>query len=249
MNQYFGTWGGPRDRLGPVLDAIHPTWPAKVVIISEYGFEPRWEKLLKWPLLRRSQDYRMSNDQAWEGEAANIQRRRLISEQMAVLRTKPFLVGAIFWTYQDYHMPTHYQIGLVDVHRRRRGSWTIIRDEYAPLSIDSVVLSPAAESTQEAVVVLRTRGPADSDMPVYTLHQYRRHWLVTDMEKQTLLVHSDLLLPALGLGAMWSRRIKWAMPTADYVLTLRITCPTGFTGVDRSYDTQVNRQQGLGRSV
>jgi hypothetical protein len=23
MNQYFGTWGGPKDRLGPALDAIH----------------------------------------------------------------------------------------------------------------------------------------------------------------------------------------------------------------------------------
>jgi beta-glucuronidase len=244
MNQYFGTWGGPRDRLGPALEAIHATWPAKPVIISEYGFEPRWEKLLQWPLLRRSQYYRMSDDELRDAEASDIQRRRLISEQMAVLRTKPFVVGAIFWTYQDYRTPTHYQMGLVDAHRRRRGSWTVLREEYTPLSIDSVALSPAAASTQEAEVVLRTRGPVDSDMPVYTLREYRLHWLVMNREKQTLLAHGDLLLPTLEPGATWSTRIAWPMPTTAYILTLRIIRPTGFTVVERSYDAQGNRQQG-----
>jgi hypothetical protein len=131
-------------------------------------------------------------------------------------------------------------MGLVDAQRRRRGSWTVIRDEYAPLSIDSVLLSSAAAGIQEAEIVVRTRGPIDSDMPVYTLRQYRLHWLVIDVEKQMLLEHGDLPLPTLGPGARWSTRIEWPMPTVDYVLTLRIIRPTGFTVVECSYDAQGN---------
>jgi hypothetical protein len=52
MKQYFGTWGGPKNCLGPALSAIHAAWADKPVIISEYGFELRWEKLLKCPILR-----------------------------------------------------------------------------------------------------------------------------------------------------------------------------------------------------
>ena len=45
MNAYYGTWSGPKSRLGPALDAIHATWPDKPIIISEYGFAPRWERI------------------------------------------------------------------------------------------------------------------------------------------------------------------------------------------------------------
>src|SRR6266542_3514638 len=45
MNQYFGTWVGPKQGLGPALDLIHKTWPDKTSIISEDGFEPHWNKL------------------------------------------------------------------------------------------------------------------------------------------------------------------------------------------------------------
>jgi len=243
MNQYFGTWGGPRDRLSPALDAIHATWPDKPVIISEYGFEPSWEQQLTWPLLRRSQYYRLSGAEAQEEEAADIRRRCLIGEQMAVLRTKPFIVGAIFWTYQDYRTPTHYHMGLVDAHRRRRGAWVLLRQEYAPLSVDATVSSSAAAGVQEAEIVLRTRGPIDSDMPVYTLRQYRLHWSVTGVEGQPLLARGALSLPTLGPGTTWSTRITWPMPTVISSLTLRIVRPTGFIVLARAYDLQGHRTQ------
>jgi hypothetical protein len=118
-----------------------------------------------------------------------------------------------------------------------------------PLSIDSVALFPAAPNTQRAEVVLRAFGPVDSGMPVYTLCQYRLHWLAMDMETQTLLVPGDLLLPTLGPGVTWSTRIVWPMPTAAYVLTVRVIRPTGFSVVERSDDAQGNRQQDVRRSV
>jgi beta-glucuronidase len=75
---------------------------------------------------------------AADAETADLQRRRLIREQMTVLRTKPFVAGAIFWTYQDYRTPTHDKMGVVDMYRQRRGSWAVLREEYSPVWIDYV---------------------------------------------------------------------------------------------------------------
>jgi hypothetical protein len=70
--------------------------------------------------------------------AADLERRRLISEQMTVLRAKPFVTGAIFWTYQDYRTPTDYHMSVMDARRRRRGLWAVLSEAYAP-----VVMTPS----------------------------------------------------------------------------------------------------------
>src|SRR6185369_18001053 len=42
MNEYYGGWGGPKGGLASALDQVNRGWPDKPVIISEFGFEPRW---------------------------------------------------------------------------------------------------------------------------------------------------------------------------------------------------------------
>jgi beta-galactosidase/beta-glucuronidase len=244
LNQYFGTWSGPKDRLGPALDAIHTTWPDKPVIISEYGFEPGWERLLKGPVLRRSRYYLLPKGGLGDSDAADIQRRRLISEQMAVLRTKPFVAGAIFWTYQDYRTPTNYRMGVVDARRRRRGSWAVLREEYSPVLFDSVSFAPRTASPRGVVVVLRTRGPVDNDMPAYTVRGYRLHWMVVGAQDQKLLSQGNLLLPTLSTGTTWSTRVEWPVPAEEYVVTLRVIRPTGLIVTERSYDARGDRRHG-----
>jgi hypothetical protein len=133
----------------------------------------------------------------------------------------------------------------VDAHRRRRGSWAVLREEYAPVLIDSVALPAAQAGTQEAEIALRTRGSVDSDMPAYTVWGYRLHWQVVRVENQELHAHGDLLCPTLAPAVTWSARIAWPLPAGDYVLTLRIIRPTGFVVVERSYDGQGNRWQGF----
>ena len=240
MNQYFGTWGGPKDELSAALDAIHAAWPDKPIIISEYGFEPRWQRLRKRPILRRSQYYLLPEDVAADSEAADVLRRQLIVDQMAVMRQKPFLAGAIFWTYQDYRTPTDYKMGVVDAQRRRRGSWRTLRDEYAPVLIDSVSVSPPAESVQHAVVVLRARGPIERDMPAYTLRGYRLHWTVAGKKDGRIVSEGELALPMLAPGTTWSARVEWPVPTQDYLLTFRLLRPAGFMVLERVYDAQGN---------
>jgi hypothetical protein len=240
MNQYFGTWVGPKQGLGPALDLIHKTWPEKTIIISEYGFEPHWNAL--WgpatASLNMDEYYFVSEDTPSDSEEADIVRRQLITEQLEIFRSKPFVAGAIFWTYQDYRTRSNFIMGLVDFNRNRRGSWEALREEYAPALIDSLTLSPMTESKRIATVVLRTRGPVDMDMPVYTLRGYSLHWAVTSPDGSTKFSEGDVPLPTLAPALQWSGDIEYTVPTEEYIITVSIVRPTGYSVIERSYNAK-----------
>lgn len=240
MNQYFGTWVGPKQGLGAALDRIHQTWPEKAIIISEYGFEPHWNEL--WGPATASLDadqyYFIPDGTPSDSEAADIIRRQLIVEQMAIFRSKPFVSGAIFWTYQDYRTRSNFIMGLVDYDRNRRGSWEILRDEYAPALIDSLSLSPVVDDQQTATILLHTRGPIEVDMPVYTLRGYTLHWAVTSPDGKAVFSDGDVSLPTLPPASQWSGDIPFLIPATDYIVTVSIIRPTGFSVTDRSYNSQ-----------
>jgi hypothetical protein len=239
MNQYFGTWHGPKDVLGQVLDRVHALWPDKVVLISEYGFESHWN--VPWGPPSRSLDpsryYFIPEDVPADAEEADAQRRRVIVEQMEILRSKPFVAAAIFWCYQDYRTPSGFVMGVVDAERNRRGSWWLLRQEYTPVRIESLTLGPAPGGDQRAAVTLRTRGPVETDMPAYTLRGYTLHWALTSPDGGIVFSEGDLPLPTLEPGSEWSGEVGWAVPEAAYRITMRVVRPTGFAAVERSYDS------------
>ncbi|MCX7683182.1 MAG: DUF2723 domain-containing protein, partial [Anaerolineae bacterium] len=230
MNQYFGTWAGPKTNLSQALDAIHAAWPDKVVIISEFGFEPRWNRWWGPPTseLDPAQYYFIPEDVPPDSEEADAQRRLLIAEQMAILRSKPFVAAAIFWTYQDYRTPTGFMMGVVDAQRNRRGSWHLLREEYAPALIESATFAPAPDDTRSVTVTLRTRGPVEVDMPAYTLRGYLLRWAVTSPDGSATFSEGEVALPVLEPGARWSGQIAWRAPQAEHVFTINIVRPTGF---------------------
>jgi beta-glucuronidase len=243
MNQYFGTWVGPKQGLGPALDVIHKTWPEKTVIISEYGFEPHWNDL--WgpatPSLNEQDYYFVPDGTPSTSDEADLVRQQLIAEQLDVFRSKPFVAGAIFWTYQDYRTRSNFIMGLVDSDRNRRGSWEVIREEYAPILIDSMQLSPAAEGQQTATVHLHTRGPIDVDMPAYTLRDYSFHWVLTSPDDSKIFSKGDIGLPRLTPASQWSGNFVFNIPTEKYIVTLRVIRPTGYTVVEHSFDEEGNQ--------
>jgi beta-galactosidase/beta-glucuronidase len=238
MNQYFGTWVGAKQGLGPALDLIHKNWPDKTIIISEYGFEPHWNRL--WgpatSTLDEDQYYFVPEATPSDSEDADLVRRQLISEQMEVFRSKPFVAGAIFWTYQDYRTRSNFIMGLVDFNRNRRGSWEVLREEYAPALIDSLSLSPTADGKRVALVGLHTRGPVDVDMPAYTLRGYSLHWAVTSADASTEFSDGDIPLPTLVPASQWSGEIPFSQPSEEYRITLSIIRPTGYSVTERSYN-------------
>ena len=240
MNQYFGTWVGPKQGLSPALDLIHETWPEKTVIISEYGFEPHWNALWGPPTssLNAEEYYFVPDDTLSDSEAADIVRRQLITEQLEIFRGKPFVAGTIFWTYQDYRTRSNLIMGLVDFNRNRRGSWKVLREEYAPALIDSLSLSPSTDGKRIAMLALHTRGPVDVDMPAYTLRSYSLHWAVTSLDSSTKFSEGDVPIPTLAPASQWSGDVEFMAPTEEYIITVSIIRPTGYSVIERSYSAK-----------
>jgi hypothetical protein len=240
MNQYFGTWAAEKGGLGKALDDIHAAWPDKVVIISEFGFEPRWNTLWGPPAstLNLDEYYFIEEDVAPDSDEADEQRRMVIRDQMAVFRSRPFVAGAVFWTYQDYRTPSGFLMGVVDARRSRRGSWEVLREEYSPVLFEDVSISSAADTSQSAVVTLQTRGPLDEDMPAYTLWDYVLDWSVTSVDGAYAYADGSVALPVLEPGEEWLGEVSWQALGGDYVLRLRVIRPTGFVAVETVYDAQ-----------
>ncbi len=238
MNQYFGTWVGPKTGLSQALDEIHATWPDKTVVISEYGFDSHWNASWGPPssTLDPSEYYFVPEDVARDSEEADVQRRLVIREQMEVFRSKPFVVAAIFWTYQDYRTRSGFVMGVVDAERNRRGSWYLLREEYTPVSIRSVTFAPGSGGQGSAEVTLRSRGP--EDMPSYTLRGYSLRWAVTSPGGKETLAEGELGLPTLAPGTEWTGSIEWAELEAEYELTVSVIRPTGFSVIEHTYDAQ-----------
>jgi hypothetical protein len=235
MNQYFGTWQGPKNELSQAVDRIHAAWPDKPIIVSEFGFEPRWNSLsgILSGRLDPTEYYFITEDLPSNSEEADFQRRQLILDQLKVLRQKPFVIGAIFWTYQDYRTPSGFQMGVVDSRRNPRGSWKALRLEFSPVLIDSVVFSPAVENKRKTLIRLVTRGPFEDDMPVYKLRDYHLVWSVVTWDTEEVLTEGILLLPEMIPGTEFSGEINWDIPETEYLLQLKVVRPTGFSVVDR----------------
>lgn len=227
MNQYFGTWAGPKSALSPALDAIHQTWPEKTVFISEFGFEPRWQQLM-WPPLGEldSQEYYfITQDVPADSPQADQQRQQLILDQMAIFRSKPFIAGAVFWTYQDYRTPSNFLMGVVAADREKRGSWELLRQEFSPILIESCKLSLAENGEHAVKVILRSR----SDLPAYTLRNYRLDWKILSDGEGAIPNEESIPLPELAPGQKWEA--AWTLPPSStrVSLHLEIFRPTGFS--------------------
>jgi beta-glucuronidase len=205
MNEYFGSWGGPRQGLGPALDAVHRAFPNKPVIVSEFGLEPHWYELGGPPedSLDSSQYYSVSRIVPATSDLADSERRRAIVDQLAAFRARPWIVGAVYWTYQDYRTATGFVMGAVDMQRRRRGSWHTLRREYSPISLLRYA---------RGRVTIRTRA----DLPSYTLRGYTLRWR-----------GGSIALPDLPPGSTWTQRLP-APPGK-----LEVVRPTGFSVATR----------------
>jgi beta-galactosidase/beta-glucuronidase len=240
MNQYWGGWAGPKQGLSGALDALHAAWPDKTVIISEFGFEPNWNRL--WgpatSTLNLNEYYFIPDGTPPDSEIADEQRRLLIQDQMAVFRTKPFVAGAVFWTYQDYRTRSLFKMGVVDPDRNKRLSWNTLREEFSPVIIDSLFTSPVTDGQRKNTIVLHTRGPIETDIPAYTLRGYTLHWEVASQDGKQIFSEGVISLPTLDPASTWSGEVTFTVPPSDYVVNVSIVRPTGFSVIDRTYNSE-----------
>ncbi len=239
MNQYFGTWVGPKQGLGPALDAIHRAWPDKLVIISEFGFEPRWNRL--WGPdtsgLNHEQFYFVTDEELTDPAAIDHERQKLIREQLAVMRERDFVNGAIFWTYQDYRTPTGFEMGVVNSSREPNGAYDVLREEFAPALFQQIEHQPAQLVSGQPVttqVTIWSRGPVETEMPAYTLRGYTLRWQVLNSPGAQVLQQGEIALPVLEPDSTWNGEFSWTAPeNPSFTLRLSIVRPNGFVSLEK----------------
>jgi beta-glucuronidase len=151
-NEYFGTWApGSAADAARYLDEIHTAFPAKPIVISEYG-------------------YCACTPDRPEGDEHRIE---ILRTHDLAIRSREYTAGAIFFCYNDYR--THVGDrgtgvlkqrvhGVVDVYGAKKQSYELLRRESSP--IESLSLENHLNVLQ---VILRTRG----DVPMYTLRGYK----------------------------------------------------------------------------
>jgi beta-glucuronidase len=185
--------------------------------------------------LNAEEYYFIPEDAPSGSEEADVVRRQLITEQLEIFRSKPFVAGAVFWTYRDYRTRSNFVMGLVDFNRNRRGSWALLRQEYAPAVIDSLSLSLGKDNSRLATVALHTRGPIDVDMPVYTLRSYSLQWRLTSPDGSVRFSEGQIPMPTLSPASEWLAEIEFTAPAEEYIITVSIVRPTGYSVIQRSY--------------
>jgi beta-galactosidase len=151
-NEYFGTWApGSAAEAARYLDEVHTAFPAKPIVISEYG-------------------YCACTPDRPEGDK---HRMEILRTHDLAIRSREYTAGAIFFCYNDYR--THVGDrgtgvlkqrvhGVVDVYGAKKQSYELLRTESSP--IESLSLENHLNALQ---VILRTRG----DVPMYTLRGYK----------------------------------------------------------------------------
>ena len=229
MNQYFGTWHGPKDSLGVALDTIHLTWPEKTVIISEFGFAPHWERIEGPARKDATQYYYIDEGAPVDSPEADVQRQRVIRDQMATFRTRPFVAAATFWDYRG-------GMGVVDDLGRPRPSWNVLQEEFAPLLIEGADFTFPRKDQCRVNVKLHTRGPLETDLPAYTLRNYRITWEILSPAGKPLDLRGEAELPVLPPGTKYNLAIEIPRLEKRSELHISVIRPTGFIVIDRRFN-------------
>ncbi|KQN31823.1 hypothetical protein ASF00_03335 [Sphingomonas sp. Leaf34] len=216
-NAYFGTWSGAAGKVGPWLDAFDKAYPDRMLVISEFG----------WP-------GPFSKDSA----SADVARTDNLKDQLAAFATRPWIGGAIFWSYADYRSNKnlfagladgYVDHGLVDPDRQRRPSY--FAWEAANRAVSAKVdLTMAGETpTGLTVTVL---GAVKGALPSYPLVGARLHWRAIGGDR-VVLGEGEQSLPVIAPGgtatvsASWSGRLTPVTVTVD-ILTAEGARAGGF---------------------
>jgi beta-glucuronidase len=202
MNQYFGTWHGPRDALEPALDKVDRLFPDKMVIVSELGFPGIF---------------------ASNATEADAMRVSLMREQLPLLAKRDWIAGAILWCYQDYKSRRYFwpgqeqgylEHGLVDADRQRKPSYFAWAELNAPARIDARWIRHAdAAATAFAFTV---HPAVQSQLPYYPLRDYQVQWQLLGAENRAFASGSAPMSSPAAVS------IEHAVPAHDTKTTIRL---------------------------
>jgi beta-galactosidase len=211
VNEYFGTWvlGSP-EALAKHLDSLRAAFPAKPILISEYG-------------------YCACTPDRPEGDQHRVE---AVRSHDAVFRSKEFVAGSIYFSYNDYRShvgPTGVGAlrqnvhGVADLFGRRKPSYAALREECSPVE------SLNAENRMNAFQLrLQTRH----DLPMYTLRGYKLTGIFYG-EGDVPMERQEVELPEIIPGAEVTVELAFSQTGVPLHVTFDVLRPTGFSAYSR----------------
>ncbi len=221
-NAYFGTWSGAADKVGPWLDAFDKAYPDRMLVISEFG----------WP-------GPFSHDSA----SADVARTENLKDQLAAFATRPWVGGAIFWSYADYRSNKnlfagladgYVDHGLVDADRQRRPSYFAWEAANRDVSA-KIDLTMAGETPTGFTATVM--GAAKAALPSYPLVGARLHWRAIGGDR-VVLGEGEQALPVIAPGGTATVSAAWTGRLTPVTVTVDILTAEGARagGVVREYE-------------
>jgi beta-glucuronidase len=212
-NEYYGSWApGGIDDVEAYLDRIRKAFPAKPIVISEYGWCECQPTIVP-------------------GDEGRV---NIVNSHTEVFRKFPEVAGAIYFDYNDYRtlvgdkgagamrQRVH---GVVDLYGARKPSFKALRLEASP--VGGAMLRKLDENRYE--LEMRTR----KQLPGYVLRGYLLRWLAygyDDLPMDGLKTELADVLP--GLSQKYQARFSVSGIRRVVVDLLR---PTGFSAMTVEY--------------
>lgn len=176
------------------FDHIHALYPDKPILVSEWGLRADTPT----------------------GEAGQVSH---LENVMAEIRKRPYIVGASWWSFNDYQSrhvgtnPNGYRPwGLVGPERNKRPLYGAHRREMSPVTLEKVRFQAGGQGVHQLVVRIKNR----SDFPAYTVKNYT---LKTP--------DASFSFPELSPGQ--SAEITLLIRGFDPKVTLEVVKPTGYS--------------------
>jgi beta-glucuronidase len=184
-----------------VFDHIHALYPDKPILISEWGT-------------------RADNANGEAGQVAHFE------SIMAEVRRRYYIVGASWWSYNDYQSrhagtnPNGYRPwGLVGPERAQRLLYAAHRREMSPVTLEKISYQAGGQGQHQLVVRVKARN----DFPAYAIKKY-----VLKTEGKTVVI------PDLQPGQ--SMEMKVYVRGFEKNITLEVQKPTGFSVITETFE-------------
>ena len=206
-NEYYGTWApGTAADAARYLDEIHAAFPGKPIVVSEYG-------------------YCACTPDRPEGDE---QRMEILRSHDAVIRSRDFVGGAIFFCYNDYR--THVGDrgvgslqqrvhGVVELYGAHKPSYELLRSESSP--IESLTIEKRKEGFH---VVIKTRR----DFPMYTLRGYKLRALFFG-QGNIAVEQQEVDMPDASPGSEMSLDLVFTQSESPSHVQIDVLRPTSFS--------------------
>jgi beta-galactosidase len=212
-NEYFGSWApGTAEAVGQHLDRLHAAFPNKPVVISEYG-------------------YCACTEDRPEGDDHRIE---ILRSHDAVIRSRDFVAGTIFFCYNDYR--THAGDrgtgalkqrvhGVVDIFGDRKPSYEVLREECSP--VESLTVENRLNAFQ---IKIKTRH----DIPMYRLRGYKLRGIMYG-QGNIPIEQKEVALPETEVGAEIAIALNFSESLVPLAVKFDVLRSAGFSAYTRNW--------------